>query len=539
MLSSTTSLSNDALLQVLSLSKDATAIYTGHDVKILFANDAMLAFWGKDRSIIGQSLIVAVPELEGQPFFKMLQEVYATGVSKADIAPAETLRDGELQTRYYDFEYRAVKNAEGKTYCILHTAADVTEIVLGKEAIERAREQQEALEKEQSLNEELMASNEELISTNEELQLTQEQLNRLNNELEERVASRTIDLQESEARFRAMAEGSGIMIAVGDESSNSIFFSKAWTEFTGRQLHELLAFGWANCIHPDDKDRYVDIYLSAFKKQGAFTGEFRLRDTEGQYHWMLAKGHPRFKPDGSFAGYISTCVDITEQKELEQRKDDFITIASHELKTPLTSLKASLQLMDKIKHDPSNAMMPKLIMQSRKSIQRVSALVDDLLNVRRLQQGEMQLDRSHFILSQLLNACANPIAITGSHKISITGNLELEIFADEHRIDQVVTNLLSNAVKYAPDSGEIRLDIETTNSLVKVSVSDNGPGIPQDKIPHLFDRYFRVDASGFQASGLGLGLYISAEIIKKHGGEIGVSSEPGMGSTFWFTLPVE
>ncbi|MDT3403614.1 ATP-binding protein [Mucilaginibacter terrae] len=538
MLSSTTSLSNDELLQVLSLSKDATAIYTGHDIKILFANDAMLAFWGKDRSIIGQSLIKAVPELEGQPFFKMLQDVYTTGVTYADVLPAQTLRDGTLQTRYYDFEYRAIKNAEGKTYCILHAASDVTEVVLGKEAMERAREQQEALEREQALNEELMSSIEELTSTNEELQLTQQELNRLNFELEDRVATRTADLQESEARFRAMAESSGILIAVGDESSNATYFSNAWTDFTGAKPEDLLAFGWANYIHPDDRERYVNNYLSAFKTQEPFSGEFRVSDTSGSHHWMLAKAHPRYKPDGAFAGYICTCVDITEQKELEQRKDDFITIASHELKTPLTSLKVSLQLMDKIKHDPSNAMMPKLIMQARKSIQRVSALVDDLLSTRKLQQGQIQLNKAKFILSQLLNSCANPIAITGSHKISITGNLELEIFADEHQVDQVITNLLSNAVKYAPHSGEIRLEIQDSEGMVKVSVVDKGPGIAPDKIPHLFERYFRVDESGFHATGLGLGLYISAEIIKRHGGEIGVISELGSGSTFWFTLPL-
>lgn len=532
-------LSNEVLLHVLSLSKDATAIYTGEDVRIQFANDAMLSFWGKGREVIGLSLIDAVPELQGQPFFKLLQDVYITGVTNASISPAQTLRDGILQERYYEYEYRAIKNEDGKTYCILHTAADVTNNVLGQQAIEHAREQAEALHRELALNEELAASNEELVSTNEELQLTQQQLNRLNNELEARVANRTADLQESEARFRAMAEGSGIMIAVGDESSNATYFSKAWTDFTGRSLEDLLAFGWVDSVHPDDKDRYVDLYLSAFKNRSNFTGEFRVLNKVGEYNWLLAKGHPRFRPDGAFAGYISTCIDITEQKELEQRKDDFISIASHELKTPLTSLKASLQLMDKIKHNPSNAMMPRLIMQSRKSIQRVSALVDDLLNVRRLQQGEMQLNKTCFILSQLLNACVNPIAIIGSHKISITGNLELEIIADEHQIDQVVTNFVNNAAKYAPDSGEIVLNIDSNGHMVKVSVTDYGPGIPKDKIPHLFDRYFRVDASGFQASGLGLGLFISAEIIKRHGGQIGVDSEPGIGSTFWFTLPVE
>ncbi|MVN90579.1 ATP-binding protein [Mucilaginibacter aquatilis] len=539
MINTLPSLNSEMLLHVLSLSKDATAIYSGSELVIAFANNAMLEFWGKDSSIIGQSLIDAVPELQGQPFFAYLQGVFETGISKVGISPAETLRNGMLQTRYYEYEYKAVKNAAGVTYCILHTAADVTNNVLGQEAIERSREQEEALNRETSLNEELAAANEQLVSTNDELQKAQQQLNELNAELERRVSGRTRELQESESRFRAMAEGSGIMIAVEDDTSQITFLSKAWADFTGQNQATLAANGWTDFIHPDDKQKYRELYLAAFNKCEPFTGELRLRGVNDHYYWILSKGNPLFRPDGSFAGYIITCVDITEQKELEQRKDDFISIASHELKTPLTSLKASLQLMDKIKHNPTNAMMPKLIMQSRKSIQRVSTLVDDLLNVRRLQQGEMQLNKTYFILSQLLNACANPIAITGSHRISITGDLELEILADEHRIDQVVTNFINNAAKYAPDCGLISMHIEQVDGVVKVSVSDTGPGIPKSKIQHLFDRYYRVDASGFQVSGLGLGLYISAEIIKRHGGEIGADSELGQGSTFWFTLPID
>jgi two-component system sensor histidine kinase VicK len=526
------------LLEVLSQSKNATAVYTTEDVIIETANDAMLSFWGKDRSIIGLPIEEGVPELKGQPFKYMLKQVLLTGITNAGTIPAETMVDGALQISYYEYEYRAVKDAQGNSYCVLHTAANVTDRVLGQQAIKQVREQADALYREQALNEELAAANEELVSTNEELQEMQQSLNTLNNELEERVASRTRDLVESEARFRAMAEGSGILIAVGDESSNATYFSKAWTDLTGRSMKELLQFGWVDLVHPEDRDRYVNIYLSAFEKRVPFTGEFRILSKEGDYRWLLANGPPRFRPDGSFAGYISSCVDITEQKELEQRKDDFISIASHELKTPITSLMASLQLMDKLKNNPSHAMLPKLIMQSRKSIQRVSTLVEDLLNVRRLQQGEMHLNKSVFIVSQLLNACCNIITISGKHKVEITGDLEQEVYADEHRIDQVVTNFINNAVKYAPESEMISLGITKEGQMLKVSVTDKGQGIPQDKLPHLFDRYYRVDASGYQVSGLGLGLYISAEIIRKHGGEIGADSELGRGSTFWFTLPL-
>lgn len=120
-------------------------------------------------------------------------------------------------------------------------------------------------------------------------------------------------LKESEERFRTMAEASDILIAVGDDTSNAIYFNKAWVELTGRPMEDLLKFGWVDLVHPDDKERYVNIYLSAFEKKIPFTGEFRIRNREGEYRWLLAKGPPLFRPDGTFAGYISSCVDITEQ----------------------------------------------------------------------------------------------------------------------------------------------------------------------------------------------------------------------------------
>lgn len=116
--------------------------------------------------------------------------------------------------------------------------------------------------------------------------------------------------------------------------------------------------------------------------------------------------------------------------------------------------------------------------------------------------------------------------------------MEIKVYADAARIDQVVINFINNAIKYAPESKEIRICIEKVNNMAKVSVIDKGPGIPLEKLRHLFDRYYRADSSGSQYTGLGLGLYISSEIIKKHNGTIGVDSEVGKGSTFWFTLPV-
>jgi len=222
---------------------------------------------------------------------------------------------------------------------------------------------------------------------------------------------------------------------------------------------------------------------------------------------------------------------------LEQRKDDFISIASHELKTPITSLKASIQLMERFKSDSDSVMLDKLISQSNRSMDKISHLVNDLLSVSRLTEGQMGLNKTLFPVADMLNSCCGHVRAGGKQELRFEGDADLKVYADEHRIDQVVVNFVNNAVKYAPNSPVIYLRAEQVGEGVKISVRDTGPGIPLDQQAELFDRYYRADHNLTPNSGIGLGLYISAEIVRRHAGEIGVESQAGMGSIFWFTLP--
>jgi len=147
--------------------------------------------------------------------------------------------------------------------------------------------------------------------------------------------------------------------------------------------------------------------------------------------------------------------------------------------------------------------------------------------------------KTKFKIADLINDCCQHVRTADGHELILEGDRHLEINADEQLIDQVIVNFVNNAVKYAPGSKEIVINVQREEQNVKVSVTDFGPGIPSQKLPHIFERYYRVNNSGAQFSGLGLGLYICAEIIYKHGGDVGVISEPGKGSTFWFTLPLE
>jgi signal transduction histidine kinase len=231
--------------------------------------------------------------------------------------------------------------------------------------------------------------------------------------------------------------------------------------------------------------------------------------------------------------------DITEQRSLRQQKEEFISVASHELKTPITSLKATLEVLNRFLtgQDTLPEKVTKLAQSAELLTQKITHLVDDLLSLTKIEQGQLSLKKTRFKLSEILENCRNNMPLEGKHYITNSGDLSVEVNADPFKLDQVLINLVNNAVKYAPDSAEIMIQAEQCVRQVKVTVSDRGPGIPAKDLPHLFERYYRVNKTESRISGIGLGLYISAEIIKHHGGEMGVNSELGKGSSFWFTIP--
>ncbi|MDF2433843.1 MAG: two-component system, OmpR family, phosphate regulon sensor histidine kinase PhoR [Mucilaginibacter sp.] len=475
----------------------------------------------------------------------------------------------KVECAWVQSEITPILDATGKVDCLVSIVRNVTELELNRLAVEELKEKELALKDELSsvnetlkstndelltvneelsctneelaaANEELAATNNQLIATNEKLMQSRHSLEVLNAELEERVLRRTKALAESECRFRTMFETISQMAWSVTNKAEATFFNKSWYDFTGLDYEASKMFGWKEVIHPDDLAASINKFSNM--QAGLSNGggiENRFRRFDGQYRWHLTRMLPIKNEDGDIDMWIGTATEIHELKELQQQKDDFISIASHELKTPVTTLKASLQLLDRMKDDPSPQALPKLIIQSRRSMQKISTLIDDLLNIGRLQQKEIYLNKTRFIVSELLNAACNPISLAGRHHIHILGDKELKAYADEHHIDQVVTNLVSNAVKYAANSEEIILLIEEADKMVKVSVKDSGPGIPKEKVPFLFERYYRADAKSHQGSGLGLGLFISSEIIKRHGGQIGVESELGRGSKFWFTIPTQ
>lgn len=418
-------------------------------------------------------------------------------------------------------------------------------IIANKELIVQNHDKQQRAEDLSAISLDLQAqkdnlkrANELLIKQEEMVKTINHELVRLNIELEERVSSRTKALSESESLFRNMMETISQMAWTVTVKAQATFFNQRWYEYTGLDYKEGETQGWSQVIHPDD----IQLSSKQFDliHQGSiteWTGEIRYKRADGVYRWHQVSILPIRNDNEEFHLWIGTATDIHDLKILQERKDDFIGIASHELKTPITTLTAILQLLNRMKDNPSNKMIPILIEKANKSLDKVNQLIKNLLSVTQFNNEQLHLDKTVVSLYQLINECC--LQITSEvYTVKTVGDLNLNVFADALRIDQVLVNLVINAMKYAPDSKEILITIEKIEDMAKVSVTDKGVGISSDKLAYVFDRHFRVDGVGNQYSGLGLGLFISGEIIKKHGGQIGATSAMGIGSTFWFTLPI-
>jgi len=402
----------------------------------------------------------------------------------------------------------------------------------GKETTEANRKLAAAIEELTNLNEAYIVSNESLNKSKHSLQA-------LNDELEERVRMRTNELQESEKRLRNIMDTIPQIAWTSKPDGGVNFYNKRWFEYTGLDFEQSKAWGWKTVIHPEDLQYNLD-QLGLILGKGV-GGEFEIREKSksGEYRWHLVRMQPIHREDGSIRLWAGTATDIQELKLLQQQKDDFISIASHELKTPVTTLKASLQFMQMQKSNLSTDKLDNMIDRANKSVNKVTSLIEGLLNVSKFSQGQFTLRKSTFDLVKAIRDCCNDMNIPKGFTINVSAEGELQITADAGRIEQVLINLVGNAIKYAEESKVIDIVIEDKQTEAKVSVIDRGPGIADSKIPSLFSRYYQVQNNGNNSnSGLGIGLYICSEIIKKHNGKIGVNTELGKGSTFWFTLPV-
>lgn len=352
-------------------------------------------------------------------------------------------------------------------------------------------------------------------------------------------------LKVSEDYFRQLSDEAPFMIWKVDGKGLCNYVNKQWINSTGLDFESSMNLGWGKAFHPDDAEIEYKKFMDAFNSRSAYHSKFRVKFTDGEYHWVLAQSNPI--ESEIFEGYIGSLTDITEQEMAQEalqvlmkKKDEFMSIASHELKTPITSMKGSLQIAARLtKRGADIKEVYSFIEKANKQVNRLTGLVDDLLDVTKITAGRLEFQITEFAIGEAIQDCLDQVENNDiSHKIVVEGDRKIKVKADRHRLEQVITNFISNAIKYSPGADKVILNISLENNMLKVSVTDFGIGIPESKRNFVFDRFFRVQESSAKFSGLGLGLFISAEIIRRHGGKVGVISEENNGSTFWFTLPL-
>jgi two-component system CheB/CheR fusion protein len=356
-------------------------------------------------------------------------------------------------------------------------------------------------------------------------------------------------LSESRERLKFAVDSAGLGTWDYDPQTKDLIWDKRCKEIYGyepRALVDMASF--YKVIYPDDRVRVENKINETLQdpKLGEYDAEYRTVPIDGRVKWLKAKGRVYYDEDGKAIRFIGTLLDITFQKliddatrELLIKKDEFISIASHELRTPITSLKVALQMIERTtsKNEEMKGLQS-LVVKSLKQVDKLIELIKDLLDVTKMQAGKLELRKSEFNLGELIDECCGELqAQPKSHQLIVKGNANFDIYADRNRIEQVLVNLISNAIKYSPESDKVIIDVEQVDKGVKIAVTDFGIGIPQNKIPLIFDRFYRVDDHNQKYAGLGLGLYISAEIVRRHKGQINIESKEGQGSTFWFVIP--
>ena len=381
----------------------------------------------------------------------------------------------------------------------------------------------------------------ELKEKNEQLQAAQIFTAQLNNQLEGKVKERTKELLTSREHFKFLADTIPVIVWTAKPNGDFDYYNKRWYDYTGKTFEDSIGSGWQSVVHPDDLPASLITWNHSIKTGEPFKIEDRKRSIDGAYHWHLAHALPFKDSDGKIIAWFGVCTDIEEQKRAMEKKDEFISMASHELKTPVTSLKAFTQIMLMTFEGEGNTMATSMLSKMDKQINKLTGLITDLLDASKANSGELKFENEEFDFNDLIKEVADEIQRTSTtHTIEFDLGNTHKIYGDRNRLAQVIMNLLSNAIKYSPNADRVIVKTRDNNEEIKFFVHDFGIGIPVSQQSKLFTRFFRATNDKTNTyPGLGLGLYISNEIIKRHSGTIDFTSEEGKGSTFCFSLPLK
>jgi two-component system sensor histidine kinase VicK len=448
-----------------------------------YANDNILKLWGKSRKeVIGIAQEDAMPELGLQkPILKRVKDIFKTGEPLVlnELKISTPIADG-----YFIAMYQPLKNDKNEVTRILVIIKDITEQVNFKK---------------------------ELLKAKEILKIAMDA---------SEMGSWNIDIESKKILLSERAQ------QIYELESNRLGIEEA-----------------KSLINPNDITLLTSSIRKALHNRMAFNIEYQisLNGANNKTKWLRTAGKAYYNEEGKAVYIAGAVLDITEHKQDEIRKNDFIGMVSHELKTPLTALSAYVQLLQFKLKETDNQFTIETLDKINVQLKRMSLMIDGFLNVSLLESGKILLSKTDFDLVELIKTIAEENrVILPSHFIQVIGLEEIIVNADREKIGNVINNLISNAAKYSKKESLIAIKCERKNGEVIVSVEDEGIGIKENNIPKLFDRFFRVESLDTQTiAGFGVGLYICAEVMERHQGKIWVESKFGKGSTFYFSLPME
>ena len=480
----------------------STCFYTGREMTIEVANDIMLGYWGKGKDVIGKKVADAIPELKGQPFLKILDEVYMTGqIYEAKNAFAQVEVNGVLGNYYFDYTYKPIRNAAGEVYGILNMAVDVTE---------------------------------QVIATNR--------------------------IKESEERFRTMADNIAQFAWMTDYKGYIYWYNQRWFDYTGSNLEEMEGWKWQKAVHPDMAEEVIKCFEKAIETGIDWEDTFLLRGKDGIYRWFLSRAIPVRDHHGNVIRWFGTNTDITEQKETNKKaetatlmaeeamkaKQQFLSNMSHEIRTPMNAIIGFTNVLLKTKLDDKQK---EFINAIKTSGDTLIVLINDILDLAKVDAGKMTFQLVPFKLSESIVAALHLFEIKiKEKKLKLVKQYDTaipeDLRGDPARLHQIFINLVSNAVKFTA-KGKIILRVQLLEeddkkATIEFSIIDTGIGIPENKLEYIFGAFQQVtNETSNSFGGTGLGLAIVKQLIENQGGRLSVKSNLGKGSTFSFVLSFE
>ncbi|UOE47413.1 ATP-binding protein [Mucilaginibacter sp. SMC90] len=473
----------DQLRALLTEAPVAMAIYRGPNHIIELANQRMLAYWGRGKELtVKRPLFEAIPELDTQGFRQIMDTVYQTGERFiASETPVVLYRFGKEETAYVNLTIEALKDENGLVNGMIAVAADVSDQVTSRLELERVSD-----------------------------------------------------------TLRLAMDSTGMGIYRITLASDLLEISPKARAIHAIPPEKVLSYeNTLSVVVPEHRERFKSAINKAVETKDIFSEDYQIQPFDGsKRRWLNSTGKVELNAKGEPISVVGTIFDITESKEDDLRKNDFIGMVSHELKTPLTTLSGFSQLGLRHARQTANNYTEGLFDKMNSQIRKMTGIINGFLNVSRFESGKIHLNNTSFRLDELIREIIVETSVTAGEQSIDVNCEEITITADQEKIGTVLTNLLSNAIKYAKGK-QVSVRCKTGKEGVIVSVRDKGVGIRESDLKRLFERYYRVENHQTQhIAGFGIGLYLSAEIVKRHGGRIWAESELGNGSVFYFTLPM-